>query len=164
MTPMRTFLLAALALGGAILAAPANAQEGRTLHVQAQLHDTALGPHMVPERIEAHVGDTLVVEVSNQGTTKHNLVFCSGPVAGTTCSQRFAFVPLMDPGQNRTVTFQVTQPGTFEYFCDVPGHRQGGMRGELVVQGEAVKKESPGLAAPAALAALSLLALVLRRR
>jgi plastocyanin len=25
------------------------------------------------------------------------------------------------------------QPGTFTYFCDIPGHRQGGMEGKLIV-------------------------------
>lgn len=154
-------LLAALA--AALAAAPAHAQEGRTIAVQAQLHDTALGPHMVPERIDARVGDTLVVEVINQGTTKHNLVFCGDSPAGSTCNEKTAFTPLLEPGETRNLTVRVTKPGTFEYYCDIPGHRQGGMRGELHVQGEAVK-ETPGAAPLALLALAAALALTLRRR
>lgn len=161
---MKLRTLLALTLLALLLPSAATGQEGsRTIAVQAQLHDTALGPHMVPERIDARVGDTLVVEVVNQGTTKHNVVFCAEPKESATCAERLAFTPLMDPGAVRNLTFTVTEPGTFEYYCDVPGHRQGGMRGELLVQGEA-KKETPLPGLALALLALAGLALATRRR
>ncbi len=37
---------------------------------------------------------------------------------------------------NRTeVTFVADQPGTFAYYCAIPGHRQAGMEGKLIVAG-----------------------------
>lgn len=32
------------------------------------------------------------------------------------------------------VVFTVTEAGEFEYFCSIPGHRQGGMFGKLIVE------------------------------
>jgi len=37
------------------------------------------------------------------------------------------------PGIN-TVMFTASQSGTFEYYCAIPGHREGGMVGTLQVQ------------------------------
>lgn len=38
-------------------------------------------------------------------------------------------------GSRTTVTFVADQPGTFAYYCAIPGHRQAGMEGKLVVVG-----------------------------
>ena len=32
-----------------------------------------------------------------------------------------------------TVTFTPTDPGTYEFYCTIPGHREAGMVGSLVV-------------------------------
>jgi len=36
-------------------------------------------------------------------------------------------------GKTATLTFQATTQGTFDYYCTIPGHRQSGMAGTLVV-------------------------------
>jgi nitrite reductase (NO-forming) len=36
-------------------------------------------------------------------------------------------------GQTTEVVFDITAPGEFAYYCTVPGHRQAGMEGRLVV-------------------------------
>ena len=36
-------------------------------------------------------------------------------------------------GAESTVTFEVTEAGEYEYFCSLPGHKQAGMVGSLVV-------------------------------
>lgn len=43
-------------------------------------------------------------------------------------------VPMLDPGDQVTVTFQTPPPGTYEYICTFPGHYVAGMRGTLIVQ------------------------------
>lgn len=40
-----------------------------------------------------------------------------------------------DGGKSSELTFTPTQAGEYEYECTVPGHRELGMRGRLVVQG-----------------------------
>ena len=40
---------------------------------------------------------------------------------------------LTQEGSEDTITFIATSEGTFAYFCSVPGHRAGGMEGNLIV-------------------------------
>jgi nitrosocyanin len=37
-------------------------------------------------------------------------------------------------GSTATVTFKADKTGTFEFVCDVPGHKDGGMHGTLKVE------------------------------
>jgi len=37
-------------------------------------------------------------------------------------------------GSTATVEFTPTKSGTFEYYCTVPGHKEGGMLGSLTVE------------------------------
>jgi uncharacterized cupredoxin-like copper-binding protein len=39
------------------------------------------------------------------------------------------------PGQTNAVTFRVQSAGTFEISCTVPGHKEAGMTGQLVILG-----------------------------
>lgn len=155
-------LLALLALAAA--AAPAAAQERVTEHT-IYLHEFTGGLHVQPERIHARVGDTLNVTVVNSGATPHNLVFCGD---GTThverCEKRWAFTGMIPASQSASVTLRVEEEGTFDYYCDIPGHKSGGMGGQLIVQGDAAKKTvpAPGLALVAAALAGALL--LARRR
>jgi plastocyanin len=40
---------------------------------------------------------------------------------------------LVSSGGVSTVTIKDLKPGTYEYFCSVPGHEQAGMKGTLTV-------------------------------
>ena len=40
-----------------------------------------------------------------------------------------------DAGKTANLTFTPTMPGEYEFVCTVPGHRELGMRGRLMVQG-----------------------------
>lgn len=37
-------------------------------------------------------------------------------------------------GEEVSVTFTVTEEGTFQYYCSLPGHLQGGMFGNFIVE------------------------------
>lgn len=40
----------------------------------------------------------------------------------------------VDAGKTGEVTFTPTAPGTYTFYCTVPGHRDAGMQGQLVVK------------------------------
>lgn len=40
---------------------------------------------------------------------------------------------VVDPGGESTVSFDA-EPGTFAFYCSIPGHREAGMEGELRVR------------------------------
>jgi plastocyanin len=65
----------------------------------------------------------VAIEVVNAGAIAHTFVFddLSGPKLTVTSGGS------TDIGQ-----YDVT-PGTYTYFCDIPGHRQAGMEGKLIV-------------------------------
>lgn len=156
-------LLAPLLLALVALSGPAQAQEGRTLEALVQLHETQYGLHIAPERIDANVGDTVRVEVLNLGQARHNLVVCATPGAQTCATDRMAFTPNLASNETHRLTLAPTAPGTYAYYCDLPGHREGGMKGELVVQGSAANK-TPAPALPLLLGAALVALVVLRRR
>ena len=41
---------------------------------------------------------------------------------------------LLGPGEDDTISFTPTAPGTYEYVCTFPAHAAAGMRGKIVVQ------------------------------
>jgi len=38
------------------------------------------------------------------------------------------------PDNEVTVTFTADEAGEFEYYCNIPGHREGGMYGKFIVE------------------------------
>jgi plastocyanin len=67
----------------------------------------------------------VTIAFTNNAPEDHNITLttASGSVLGST--------PTFKGGTKMlTVTLK---PGTYTYYCSVPGHRQGGMQGKLVV-------------------------------
>ncbi|MFQ5838135.1 MAG: plastocyanin/azurin family copper-binding protein [Thermoplasmata archaeon] len=84
--------------------------------------------------ISADVGDTIVITLVNAAANNvsHDLKIDEFGVE----------LQLIAPGEQDSATFTVDSAGTFTYYCSVPGHRQLGMEGSLVVAGGG---PSPGL-------------------
>jgi plastocyanin len=68
---------------------------------------------------------TVSIEFTNRSPLPHNLTIAAGGrVLGAT--------PTFDGGSKR---LQLRlRPGTYQFFCSVPGHREAGMQGTLVVR------------------------------
>ncbi len=45
-----------------------------------------------------------------------------------------ARTPVIGVGETASVTFVADKTGIFEFYCSVPGHRQAGMKGNLIVE------------------------------
>ena len=69
---------------------------------------------------------TVRISFSNAAPEGHNLTVASssGAVVGATPTFQ---------GGSKTLTLKL-KPGTYTFYCSVPGHRQGGMQGTLVVK------------------------------
>jgi plastocyanin len=69
---------------------------------------------------------TVTIKFTNAAPVGHNLTIqqgTSGAVVGSTPTFQ---------GGSKTLTVKL-KPGTYTFFCSVPGHRQGGMQGTLTV-------------------------------
>ena len=73
-------------------------------------------------QITVNKGDTVQVTVINDGGT-HNVAF---PDFNTRTT--------INGGGSQTITFVADKTGTFQYYCEVDGHKAMGMTGTLTVQ------------------------------
>lgn len=98
--------------------------------------------------IQANVGDKIEFTIVNKGKSFHAFGVTpategfSDILAGTEVAS--ANNPLK-PGESGSSTFVPTSEGTFYYICTVPGHREMGMVGKIIV---GPKGEAPQAAAP----------------
>ena len=100
--------------------------------------------------INANVGDEIVFNVANAGKSFHAFGVTkadegfTGIISGSEVAS--ANNPLK-PGQNGMSEFIPSEEGTYYYICTVPGHRDQGMVGQIVV-GPAQSNASAEAAAP----------------
>jgi plastocyanin len=67
----------------------------------------------------------LTIDSLNKSGTPHNIALQGGGVN--------AKGPVISGGKRSTISVDV-KPGTYTFFCSVPGHRQAGMVGKLTVK------------------------------
>ncbi|HVA25140.1 MAG TPA: cupredoxin domain-containing protein [Chloroflexota bacterium] len=78
-----------------------------------------------PDAIIAKAGDKITLQVKNSGNTAH--AFLS---PGLSVSQ--TDVPVQ---KTTSVTFTApSAPGAYQFWCNIPGHAEAGMVGEVIVQ------------------------------
>lgn len=80
---------------------------------------------VTPSKVEVDPGTTLVLKVTNDGTMDHDL-----KLDGKTGTK------MLKPGESETVTLGPIST-TSEAWCTVPGHREAGMKMDIVVNGSA---------------------------
>jgi uncharacterized cupredoxin-like copper-binding protein len=79
-----------------------------------------------PATITVKSGAPVRLMLTNDGALDHNWVVDS--LGGKTLEVD------AKPKASTTVEFTPTASGTYEFYCSVPGHREAGMKGTLVVQ------------------------------
>jgi uncharacterized cupredoxin-like copper-binding protein len=100
------------------------------------------------ERVEVAAGQRLSVTLDNQGVLEHDFSINAIPLAEAPTSNhaeepeghdmsQLAEEPEVHvaaaAGGHSTIEFVPTAPGEYEFYCTVPGHREAGMKGVLVV-------------------------------
>jgi uncharacterized cupredoxin-like copper-binding protein len=96
-----------------------------------------------PNRLEVRRGEQIQFALRNEGEVEHELVI--GTVAtNLKHAEEMSADPEMahedpnakrlGPKQSGVLRWQFTKAGTFEYACLIPGHREAGMIGTIVVE------------------------------
>jgi len=78
-----------------------------------------------PDKITLTVDSTASIIFANVGTIAHNLAISEFNVQSRT----------IQPNTRDTITFTPDTTGRFPMWCDVPGHRDAGMEGIVIVGG-----------------------------
>ena len=73
--------------------------------------------------VTAKVGQPVTVNIQNSGALEHSFVI----------DQLNVKRDHIQAGQSAAITFTPTSAGTFEFYCDVAGHKDAGMKGTLTV-------------------------------
>lgn len=77
-----------------------------------------------PDTINAKPGEKITINFKNAGTVEHTFVIAD-----------LNFKLTAQPGQTVTGAFTApSQTGTYEIRCDVAGHTEAGMKGQLIVK------------------------------
>lgn len=101
------------------------------------------GMFYAPEHLDLRKGEQIKFELRNEGATDHEFV-----LATTAENLKHAEImkknPDMEhddpnmirlaPGKSGAVLWKFTKTGNFEYSCLIPGHREAGMLGTIVVK------------------------------
>ncbi|MGH2583050.1 MAG: cupredoxin domain-containing protein [Anaerolineales bacterium] len=75
------------------------------------------------EAIQARVGQPIEITVRNDGVLDHNFVI-----------EELGIDVLLSPGDIEVIpAFTIEEPGTIQYICNIPGHEEAGMIGEIIV-------------------------------
>jgi len=118
--------LVALGLGAILVAAiaPAGANAGVSAETLAALPAfTAAHHHFDQAELRARAGETVAIRLENQDAAGHSFDI-----------DEFDLHVSMPPGQPALALFKVSTPGTYTFYCGVPGHREAGMVGTLIVE------------------------------
>ncbi len=75
-----------------------------------------------PAEVTLPAGTTMNLVLANQGDLLHDVTI---PALG--------FRLVADPGARASASLTTPTPGTYEFFCSIPGHREAGMIGILLV-------------------------------
>ena len=81
-----------------------------------------------PNKFEAKVGEKATFKVTNKGTVEHTFVILS--LDG---SQELAKLSTQ-PGETKSLEFTPKDAGTYPVICNIAGHKEATMVGELVVK------------------------------
>lgn len=84
--------------------------------------------------LSANVGDTVKITLTSGDGIEHDISF---PDFNATSEH------VVGQGSSVTLSFTVDKGGEFDYFCTIPGHREGGMEGKFSVAGGPVSGAQP---------------------
>ena len=118
--------LAVLGLVG--LSACANQRPAGAAEGDNQVEIVATEMRFSPNRIDARVGQPVLITIVNNGSVRHDLAFSAIDMPNLQGVETLTM-----PGQSTRLTMTFDRPGTFPFLCTIPGHAASGMTGALFV-------------------------------
>jgi plastocyanin len=119
------FGLALAGCGGDDSSSESGASDGGT-STSTETSEVQMSDQLRFDPAEVTVSEGATITVKNDGTLQHDLKLRqNGKEVGGT--------DLVDGGKSASLKVTV-KPGTYEMFCSVPGHEDGGMKGTFVVK------------------------------
>lgn len=98
-----------------------------------------------PNSITVPAGSPVELTLVNEGAIEHDFVIEVIPVSDVSSTgsgeghmsgshSEYDLHTSTTAGTTSTLTFTPTEPGTYQIICSVPGHKDAGMTGELIVK------------------------------
>lgn len=97
----------------------------------------------IPDRVEVRRGEQIRFMLRNNGELEHEFILASTEdnLKHAEAMKKNPDMEHDDPNGKRVapkksseIVWRFTKPGTFEYGCLIPGHREAGMTGTVVVK------------------------------
>jgi len=113
----------------------------RTVLVTARESDGKM--NFVPARLEVRVGEQVKFVITNAGALAHEFVLADAAsnIKHAALMQKYPDMQHDDPngktmpvGGKAEILWKFSKAGTFEFACNIPGHREAGMLGEITVK------------------------------
>lgn len=114
----------------------------RTIEITMTEGDGKMG--FVPARIEVRQGEQIRFVIRNDGELDHEMILASlaDNLKHAEVMKKFPEMEHDDPNGKRLtpkghaeILWKFTKAGEFDFSCLIPGHREAGMTGTVVVQG-----------------------------
>ena len=112
-----------------------------------ELSLTAMDMSFQPNALEVTAGVPVRLTMTNEGALEHDFSILEMPMETmgatavpmeghdmTATGEEAQLHMAVSMGMSNTIEFTPTKPRTYEFFCTVPGHKEAGMVGTMVVQ------------------------------
>ena len=113
----------------------------RTVHITMREGDGTMT--YLPDRIEEKRGEQIRFMIRNSGLLDHEFILAT-TAENLKHAEEMKKNPEMEhddpnakrvaPGKNSRIVWKFTKAGQFEFGCLIPGHREAGMTGPIVVK------------------------------
>jgi plastocyanin len=78
-----------------------------------------------PAALRVDAGEQFTVKLTNTGVLEHDFTVEGHEDLGAAHAQ---------PGKDASNTFKFDEPGDYTSYCSIPGHRQAGMEGKVIIE------------------------------
>jgi len=115
----------------------------RTVEIVMKENEGDYAMMFIPNRVEVHTGEQIRFRLRNAGVRDHEFVLATLE-DNLAHMKEMAKNPDMEhddpnarrlkPKETAEIVWQFTTPGQFDFSCLIPGHRQAGMFGTVIVK------------------------------